>query len=89
MRRARGLGNRVIHASGSYQVDVRKDSLLVVLLLSTTVVMDRIAFLARRADLLGKRIYASIPFSDRLADLFVKISLDTIETIAEAWEPSS
>lgn len=46
--------------------------------------MDRIAQLITRADLLRRKIYASIPFEDRLATLWVKISLDTVETLGRA-----
>jgi hypothetical protein len=46
--------------------------------------MDRISSLIARADVLRRRIYSSIPFEDRLAALFVKLSLDTVETIGLA-----
>lgn len=46
--------------------------------------MDRISSLIARADVLRRRIYSSIPFEDRLAALWVKLALDTVETIGRA-----
>lgn len=46
--------------------------------------MDRISSLIARADVLRRRIYSSIPFDDRLAALFVKLALDTVETLGRA-----
>jgi len=49
-----------------------------------TVGMDRIVALTTRADALSKRIYASIPFTDRFANFFTKIALDSVETLGRA-----
>ena len=46
--------------------------------------MDRVAHILTQAADLRRRIYASISFSERLAALFVRLSLDTIETLGKA-----
>lgn len=46
--------------------------------------MDRVAALITRAAGLQRRIYASLPFEERLARLFVKLALDTTEVLGRA-----
>jgi hypothetical protein len=46
--------------------------------------MDRISTLITRADYLRRHIYSSIPFGDRLAAFFVRLGLDTVETLGRA-----
>ena len=46
--------------------------------------MDRIAALVLQADTLRKRIYSSLPFVDRLADLLTKLAVSTVETLGRA-----
>jgi hypothetical protein len=43
-----------------------------------------IAALTARADSLCRDIYASLPFEVRLADLFTKLALDSVETLGRA-----
>jgi hypothetical protein len=43
--------------------------------------MDRVATLITQASELRGRIYSSIPFSERFAALFLKLALDTVETL--------
>ncbi len=44
----------------------------------------RIAAVIDRAGTLSRRIYASLPFEERLAHFFAKFALDTVETMGKA-----